>query len=47
MGTIGIFLALLFFIALAFVAITSAVSILEPTVMYLVERKNISRKSNL
>ncbi|CAM3590505.1 sodium-dependent transporter [Arcobacter aquimarinus] len=44
MGTIGIFLALLFFIALAFAAITSAVSILEPTVMYLVERKNISRK---
>ena len=44
MGTIGIYLALLFFIALAFAAITSAVSILEPTVMYLVERKNISRK---
>jgi NSS family neurotransmitter:Na+ symporter len=44
MGTIGIFLALLFFIALAFAAITSAVSILEPTVMYLVERRNISRK---
>lgn len=44
MGTIGVYLALLFFIALAFAAITSAVSILEPTVMYLVERKNISRK---
>ena len=44
MGTIGIFLALLFFIALAFAAITSAVSILEPTVMYLVEKKNMSRQ---
>ena len=44
MGTIGIYLALLFFIALAFAAITSAISILEPTVMYLVERRNISRK---
>lgn len=45
MGTIGIYLALLFFIALAFAAITSAISILEPTVMYLVERKNMSRKN--
>ncbi len=44
MGTIGIVISLLFFIALAFAAITSAVSILEPAVMYLVERKNISRK---
>lgn len=44
MGSIGIFLALLFFIALAFAAITSAISILEPTVMYLVERKNMSRQ---
>lgn len=44
MGTIGIFLSLLFFVALAFAAITSAVSILEPTVMYLIERKNIERK---
>jgi neurotransmitter:Na+ symporter, NSS family len=44
MGTIGIFLSLLFFIALAFAAITSAVSVLEPTVMYLIERRNIERK---
>jgi len=44
MGTIGIYLSILFFIALAFAAITSAISILEPTVMYLVERRNISRK---
>lgn len=44
MGTIGILLSLLFFIALAFAAITSAVSVLEPTVMYLIERRNIERK---
>ena len=44
MGSIGSFLAVLFFIALAFAAVTSAVSILEPTVMYLVERKQIKRK---
>ncbi|MDD2894942.1 MAG: sodium-dependent transporter [Aliarcobacter sp.] len=44
MGTIGIFLSLLFFIALAFAAITSAISILEPAVMYLEEKINISRK---
>ena len=45
MGTIGIYLSLLFFIAVLFAAITSAVSILEPAVMYLVERKNIDRKT--
>lgn len=44
MGSIGSFLAILFFIALAFAAVTSAVSILEPTVMYLVERKQMKRK---
>lgn len=44
MGSMGSVLAVLFFIALAFAAITSAVSILEPTVMYLVERKQIKRK---
>jgi len=44
MGTIGIFLSLLFFIALAFAAVTSAVSILEPTVRYMVERKKMDRK---
>jgi neurotransmitter:Na+ symporter, NSS family len=44
MGTIGIILSFLFFVALAFAAITSAVSILEPTVMYLIERRNIERK---
>ena len=45
MGNIGTYLSLLFFIALAFAAITSAISILEPTVMYLVQRRKMSRKS--
>lgn len=44
MGIIGIYLSLLFFIAVLFAAITSAISILEPTVMYLVERKNMQRQ---
>ena len=44
MGTIGIYLSLLFFIAVLFAAVTSAISILEPTVMYLVERKNMQRQ---
>lgn len=44
MGTIGIYLSLLFFIAVLFAAVTSAISILEPTVMYLVERQNMQRE---
>ncbi|WP_419771226.1 MAG: sodium-dependent transporter [Candidatus Marinarcus sp.] len=43
-GAIGNILAIAFFIALAFAAITSAISILEPTVMYLIERRKMSRK---
>ncbi|WP_026804201.1 sodium-dependent transporter [Aliarcobacter lanthieri] len=43
-GTVGVFLAIFFFIALAFAAITSAVSMLEPTVMYLIERRGMKRK---
>jgi len=43
MGSIGNVMAIAFFIALAFASITSAVSVLEPTVMYLVERRKISR----
>lgn len=45
MGTIGVYLSFLFFVAVLFAAITSAISILEPAVMYLVERKNMGRKS--
>jgi len=44
MGSIGNLMAIAFFIALAFASITSSVSILEPTVMYLVERRKMSRK---
>jgi len=43
MGSMGNIMAIAFFIALAFASITSAVSVLEPTVMYLVERRGISR----
>jgi len=39
MGFVGNIFALLFFIALAFAGITSAISILEPTVAYLHQRK--------
>ncbi|RXJ53797.1 sodium-dependent transporter [Candidatus Marinarcus aquaticus] len=44
MGSIGTVLAIAFFVALAFAAVTSAVSVLEPTVMYLVERRGMKRK---
>lgn len=43
MGTFGVVLALVFFISLAFASITSAVSMLEPAVMYLIDRKGFSR----
>lgn len=44
MGSAGIVFALFFFVALAFAAITSAVSMIEPAVMYLIERRGFSRK---
>ena len=44
MGWIGWVFGLLFFIALAFAGITSAISILEPTVAYLEQRLKWSRK---
>lgn len=43
-GFFGNVLALLFFIALAFASITSAISILEPTSAYLIGQKGWSRK---
>jgi len=43
MGSVGNIMAIAFFIVLSFAAITSAVSILEPTVMYLIERRKMSR----
>ncbi len=42
-GTLGIFFALLFFLALAFAGITSAISLVEPVVQYLIDRFNMSR----
>ncbi len=43
MGIAGTVFAIFFFIALAFAAITSAVSMIEPAVMYLIERKGFKR----
>lgn len=43
MGTAGTLFSILFFVALAFAAITSAVSMIEPAVMYLMERKSFKR----
>jgi len=43
-GNIGSVLAILFFIAIAFAGITSAISMLEPTVLYLISRFKYSRK---
>ena len=42
-GSLGIFFALLFFLALAFAGITSAISLVEPVVQYLIDRFNMSR----
>jgi len=42
-GTLGIFFALLFFLALAFAGITSAISLVEPVVQYLIDRFNQTR----
>ena len=43
MGMLGNFFALLFFIALAFAGLTSAVSLLEPMVQYMIDRYKMSR----
>lgn len=43
MGVIGTLIAFLFFVALAFAGLTSAVSIVEPTAMYITRRFEISR----
>jgi NSS family neurotransmitter:Na+ symporter len=47
MGILGNLIGVSFFIALAFAGITSAVSILEPTVMSVINRFNVSRKKAL
>jgi NSS family neurotransmitter:Na+ symporter len=43
MGSIGTVFSVLFFVALAFAGLTSAVSILEPSVEYFVQKYNIKR----
>ncbi len=43
MGAVGNVFAVLFFVALTFAGLTSAISILEPTVAHLEERRKISR----
>ena len=47
MGLMGNIVSLLFFIALAFAGITSAVSIVEPTALYLINRFKITRSKAL
>lgn len=47
MGIMGTLIAFLFFVALAFAGLTSAVSIVEPTAMYLTRRFDISRANAL
>ncbi|PHO10148.1 sodium-dependent transporter [Malaciobacter canalis] len=42
-GGAGQFLALLFFVAIAFAGITSAISMMEPAVLYLIERYKMTR----
>ncbi len=42
-GNAGQFLSILFFIAIAFAGITSAISMMEPTVLYLIERFKMTR----
>lgn len=43
MGSLGTVLSVLFFIALAFAGLTSAVSLLEPMVQYLIDRYSLVR----
>ena len=45
MGISGVVVAMLFFVGLAFAGITSTISLLEPSVMYFVQRYNRDRKA--
>jgi len=47
MGLLGNVISLSFFVALAFAGITSAVSIVEPTTLYLINRFNMTRTKAL
>ncbi|MFV0563794.1 sodium-dependent transporter [Malaciobacter mytili] len=42
-GNAGQFLSILFFVAIAFAGLTSAISMMEPTVLYLIERFKMTR----
>ncbi len=42
-GTLGIVLGLLFFLALSFAGLTSAISLVEPVVQYLIDRFDMTR----
>lgn len=44
MGTLGIFVGVLFFLATFFAAFTSAVSLTEPAIAYVVEEWNVDRR---
>jgi NSS family neurotransmitter:Na+ symporter len=46
-GSLGTLFSVAFFVALAFAGITSAVSIVEPTILYLTSRFNYSRTKSL
>jgi NSS family neurotransmitter:Na+ symporter len=45
MGMLGTVFAILFFLALAFAGFTSAISLVEPSVMYAIDKFKISRKN--
>ena len=46
-GNLGIFFALLFFLSLAFAGITSAISLVEPVVQYLIDRFKFTRAKSV
>ncbi len=45
MGFAGVIISVLFFLGLAFAGITSTISLLEPSVMYFVQKHNKERKT--
>ena len=45
LGTIGTVIALIFFLGMAFAGLTSAISLVEPTVMYLERRWGLAKRS--
>jgi NSS family neurotransmitter:Na+ symporter len=45
MGTLGMLLSVIFFVALTVAALTSSVSLLEVVVAYLIDQKNMARKT--